>query len=185
MEIAPNQDVAPRLLDSDVCGFKAIVDDEPANVANVKRSGIFGSRPAIFIGIIVGALLICGLAVFFATRPSAEPETPAKSERLIPVSGTPSPVIVATPPPLWPSRATSIEVTPDMLKVSAISLGHPRLAVINHQQVAEGDWVTVQTANARVAVKLHIIKILDGRIELNVGNQTITVPITQLNLKRK
>jgi hypothetical protein len=58
--------------------------------------------------------------------------------------------------------------------VTAISLGHPRLAIINGQQVAEGEWITVHTPVASVALSLKVLRIGDGRIDLSDGTQEIT-----------
>jgi hypothetical protein len=62
--------------------------------------------------------------------------------------------------------------------VSAIALGHPRLAVINGRSVAEGDSITVHTPSHAVAVTLRVVKIADGRISLTDGTQVITTRLT-------
>lgn len=66
-----------------------------------------------------------------------------------------------------------VQMSADHIRVSAISLGHPRLAVINDQQVGEGDFVAVHAPTARFEVKLKVIRIADGRIDLSDGSQTI------------
>jgi hypothetical protein len=62
----------------------------------------------------------------------------------------------------------------DLLHVTAISLGHPRLAIINGQQVAEGERITVHTPTASVALSLKVLRIGDRRIDLSDGSQEIT-----------
>jgi hypothetical protein len=67
-----------------------------------------------------------------------------------------------------------IQISADLIHVTAISLGHPRLATINGRTIAEGDYVTVHPPTANVAVTLRVLKISDGRIELSNGPQLIT-----------
>lgn len=67
-----------------------------------------------------------------------------------------------------------VQMRADLLHVTAISLGHPRLAIINGQQVAEGDRVTVYTPTASLALTLKVLRIGDGRIDLSDGTQVIT-----------
>ncbi len=74
-------------------------------------------------------------------------------------SATPAPIVV--------------QIAAEHIRVTAISLGHPRLAVINGQQVGEGDFVKIR-APTRVEVQLQIVKIADGRIELSDGTQIIS-----------
>lgn len=67
-----------------------------------------------------------------------------------------------------------VQIRADLIHVTAISLGHPRLAIINGQQVAEGDRITVHTPTASVALSLKVLRIGDGRIDLSDGTQEIT-----------
>lgn len=62
-----------------------------------------------------------------------------------------------------------------MVQVTAISLGHPRLAVINGHQVAEGDSFALHITPASVVVRLRVLKIVDGRIDLTDGQQVLSV----------
>jgi hypothetical protein len=66
-----------------------------------------------------------------------------------------------------------IQISADVLHVTAISLGHPRLATINGRNVAEGEYLTIHTPTANVAVTLRVLKISDGRIDLSNGPQLI------------
>lgn len=70
-----------------------------------------------------------------------------------------------------------VQIGAEHIRVSAISPGHPRLAVINHQQVGEGDFVIVHAPTVRFEVKLQVVKIADGRIDLSDGSQTIVARI--------
>ena len=67
-----------------------------------------------------------------------------------------------------------VQLSTDVIRVTAIALGHPRLAVINGRSVTEGDTVTVHTPNHAVAVTLRVVKIADGRIDLTDGTQTVS-----------
>lgn len=64
-----------------------------------------------------------------------------------------------------------------MVRISSISLGHPRLAVINDETVAEGDNVTVQTPDSSVAVTLRVTKIGDGWIDFTDGKQMFSAKL--------
>jgi hypothetical protein len=75
------------------------------------------------------------------------------------------PSSTATPAPIV------VELSADMVRVSAIALGHPRLAVINGKTVTEGDSVTLQAPNASVALILRVVKIGDGSINLSDGKR--------------
>jgi hypothetical protein len=61
-----------------------------------------------------------------------------------------------------------------MVHVTAISLGNPPLAIVNGKRVAEGDLVPLHTAWPAVIVKLRVLKISDGQIDLTDGTQVLT-----------
>lgn len=175
MQIAPNETPGSRLL---VTGAA-----EHWSAAGSWTGNAF----AIFAGCSLGLLLLCAASTFVITRHTPAPleEAPrmipittkiaAKSPR--PVGSTAIGETIAKPTPV------TVQLTPEMFKVTAISLGHPRFAVINRQQVAEGEWIEVATPTAKVGVKLRDIKIADGNIELAVGEHVLTVPLEQLKLK--
>lgn len=83
-----------------------------------------------------------------------------------------SPHTVTTPAPVV------VQLNTDVVRVTAIALGHPRLAVINGRSVAEGDTITVHAPTHAVALTLRVTKIADGRIELTDGTQTIHAALT-------
>src|SRR5205085_2817496 len=78
-----------------------------------------------------------------------------------------------------PPAPITIQLSADMVRVSAIALGHPRLAVINGKTVTEGDSVTLQAPNASVALILRVVKIGDGSIDLSDGKKMFSA---QLNI---
>lgn len=66
-----------------------------------------------------------------------------------------------------PPPAPVVKISPDAVHVTAISLGNPRLAIINGKQLGEGDELVASAA------RLRITKISDGEIELSNGAQVI------------
>ncbi len=177
----------PRLLSSAVEHCAGAHDGGDDAASGVRRGGVFsGNGLAIFLGILIGAGLICGVATLLITREPTETEDVSARARLIKISATPPPAVQPTPASVTEAvsnRLPVVEITPDMFHVTAISLGHPRLAVINRQQVAEGDWVVINTPQARISVKLQVIKIADGQIALTVGDHVMKVRLEQLDLK--
>jgi hypothetical protein len=63
--------------------------------------------------------------------------------------------------------APVVKINPDAIHVSAISLGNPRLAIVNGKQRGEGDEVMA------AATQLRIVKISDGEVELSSGAQVV------------
>ncbi|CAN5294778.1 hypothetical protein BH20VER2_BH20VER2_08160 [soil metagenome] len=49
-----------------------------------------------------------------------------------------------------PPQPLMIQIRPEQIIVSAISIGHPRLAVINDRQIGEGEYLVVRTPAAHV-----------------------------------
>jgi hypothetical protein len=68
-----------------------------------------------------------------------------------------------------------VQIDADLLHISAIVLGHPRLAVINGRTVAEGDTILVHIPTRAVAVTLRVLKISEGQVKLSDGTQVIVV----------
>jgi hypothetical protein len=67
-----------------------------------------------------------------------------------------------------PPPAPVVKINPDAIHVTAISLGQPRLAIVNGKQLGEGDEVVA------AATKLRLTKISDGEVELSSGAQIVT-----------
>jgi len=88
------------------------------------------------------------------------------------------PVVVAiTPPdrPLHPdplgNRGTLVPISPDMLHVTSIAMGKPRLTIVNGKRLAEEDWLVVKTPNGEASVR--VISIEDGLVRFKHGGETI------------
>jgi hypothetical protein len=139
----------PRLLHSVVPEFRESKADQAGGRFRLKGASLFtGNGRAIFLGIVLGAILL-GTTGFFYTRYQSARRQEETRRKLLTVAA--------------------------QSHVTAISLGHPRLAIINGQQAAEGDQIVVHTPAASDAITLRILKILDGRIDLSDGTQVISV----------
>jgi CCR4-NOT transcriptional regulation complex NOT5 subunit len=177
VHLIPNKMPAPRLLSSVVPEIRQSTKpgDEPASRFVLKGVGIFcGNGRAIFAGILAGVLLI-SIAGWIFSRHNLVDRESAPVRKLMHAtthSVSASPHSTATPAPII------VQISSDSLRVSAIALGHPRLAVINGQQVAEGDTVTLHTPMRSVAVTLRVIRIADGRIDLSDGLHVLTARLT-------
>jgi hypothetical protein len=154
---------APRLLSTVVPDLREKVPERASMRSRLKGVSLFsGNGRAIFLGIVMGAVLICAVGLLYKRNQAAGRH--AEEERqLVPVSthsiSPPEPIVV--------------KISADLIHVSAISLGHPRLAIINGQLVAEGEKITFHSPSASVAVTLQVVRIGDGQIELSDGSQVI------------
>jgi len=88
------------------------------------------------------------------------------------------PVVVAiTPPdrPLHPdplgNRGALVPISPDMLHVTSIAMGKPRLTIVNGKRLAEEDWLVVKTPNGEASVR--VLSIEDGLVRFKHGGETI------------
>lgn len=132
-----------------------------------------GNSRWLFIGALIGAMLLSVGGIVFRQYRHANGEplhlptfVKARTQSLA-AAGT-----NAMPAPI------TVQLSADMIRVSAIALGHPRLAVINGKTVTEGDSVTLQAPNSPVALILRIQKIGDGSIELTDGKQLFSAQLT-------
>jgi hypothetical protein len=122
----------------------------------------------------LGAVLLSAAGFLFSRHPSTR-RVPPPAPQLIEVKTS----SVSAPPPATATPAPIlVQISADVLHVSAISLGHPRLAVINGRSVGEGDYLPVRTTPASVTVKLRVLRIADGRVDLTDGTQTISTSFT-------
>lgn len=67
-----------------------------------------------------------------------------------------------------PPPAPVVKINPDAIQITAISLGKPKLAIVNGKQLGEGDEVVA------AATKLRLTKISDGEVEFSSGAQIVT-----------
>ena len=71
----------------------------------------------------------------------------------------------------------SIVITPEMLHVSSIALGHLPVAVVNGATITEGASFELQTAEGSVTLRVIVIK--DGVVQFKCGGQTISANLRQ------
>jgi hypothetical protein len=173
MRLLPQAGPTPRLLNSVVTDSRqrSASDDTSKVRSRLQGASLFsGNGRAIFLGILLGAAALSVIG-FLYSRHRASIQYEEARLKLLNVSTeslSASRHSQVTPAPIM------VQVRADLLHVTAISLGHPRMAIINGQQVAEGELVTVHTPTAFVALTLKVLTIGDGRIDLTDGTQVIT-----------
>jgi hypothetical protein len=161
----------PTLLSSAV----AVGVEAPAAARTVPPDSIapavthFGSKSLRWFGaVVVGAAGLAGI-ISLADRYLNTSDF-GNHVRVIEVATrkvAPSSNSAGTPQPLV------VSFGPEMLQITAISLGHPRLAVINGRTVAEGDTIVVHGPTHSVAVSLRVTEIADGYVDLFDGVETV------------
>jgi len=87
------------------------------------------------------------------------------------------PIVVAISPPdnrdkdPLGDRSALVPVNPDLLHVTSIALGNPRLAIVNGKRLAEEDWLVVKTPKGEASVR--VVSIQDGFVRFKHGGNTI------------
>lgn len=176
MEVIPNAKSSPRLLES------AAVEVQSSSSPNYtasrhklhRSSGSFGNGKAIFYGLLFGALAITGAG--YLSHPGESVEHQLASVRRFFAVRTHS--VFVKNPRSETGGPLSVQIDPSMIRVTAIALGHPRLAIINGKEVAEGDLLTLTSRDGGISVSLRIVNIVEGRIELTDGTQVVTAPLS-------
>ena len=87
------------------------------------------------------------------------------------------PIVVAISPPDRPlrpdplgDRGALVPISPEMLHVTSIALGNPRLTIVNGKRLAEEDWLVVKTPVGEGSVR--VISIQDGFVRFKHGGET-------------
>ena len=175
MQLVPNQLPPERLISTMDAQESGSVEEGADSPFVLKGAGTMsGNSRWIFVGAIIGAILLSVGGIIY-TRIAGENGARFGFPTFIKArtqSLAAAPDSAATPAPIV------IQLSADMVRVSAIALGHPRLAVINGQAVTEGDSVTLQTPNSALALILRVVKIGDGSIDLSDGKQLFTAQLT-------
>ena len=174
MQLVPNQIPPERLLssmDAQESTSTEAASDSPFVLKGVGM--LSGNGRWIYIGLLAGAMFISIGGLIFGRHMQKKGERfsfptfiKARTDHL------------AQPGSAEPPAPIVIPLSSDMVRVSAIALGHPRLAVINGKTVAEGDSVTLQAPNASVALILRVVKIGDGSIDLSDGKKMFSAQLT-------
>jgi hypothetical protein len=171
MHLIPHRGPTPRLLNSVVAERQGKPSDNADVRSRLQGASLFsGNGRAIFMGILLGAAALSTIGfVYSRHRASVQyEEARLKLMKVSTESVSASRHVQVTPAPIM------VQMRADLLHVTAISLGHPRLAIINGHQVAEGELITVHTPTAFVELTLKVLTIGDGRIDLTDGTQIIT-----------
>ena len=164
MRLVSQNAPTPRLLSTVVPELREKPPERISMRSRIKSVSIFsGNGRAIFLGIALGAALICTVGVLYARHQTARRH--AEEERQLLAVSTHS---------ISPPQPIVIKISADLIHVTAISLGHPRLAIINGQQLSEGEHITLHVPAPNIAVTLRVLKISDGQIDLSDGTQTIS-----------
>jgi|SRR4029077_16955064 hypothetical protein len=176
MQLVPSQLPPERLVVSmEAQESRPAVDGSDSPFVLKGADAMSGNSRWLFIGAVIGAMLlsVAGIVVRQYRDNNGEPLH-------LPTFIKARTSSLAAPGSKEPPPAIVIQLNTDMVRVSAISLGHPRLAVINGRTVTEGDNVVLQAPNASVALILRVAKIGDGSIQLtdgkNLYNAQITIP---------
>lgn len=181
MRVLSTTTPAPRLLNTVAPELREKAATERSGLrARLKGSALFsGNGRAIFVGLFLGAAAFSAIGLLYERHQAAKHSEEARRKLMMVTTSSisSSPKTVATPAPVM------VQIRLDLIHVTAISLGHPRLAVINGQQLAEGDRITLHTPSASVAVSLQVVKIADGSIDLSDGLHVITVRLEARGLR--
>jgi len=176
MQLVPDNMPRPRLISS-IDPDETVSGAASGSVSPSKETPApapAGNRRWLYIGIFVGAAALSIFALTFAQHAGNQGNRfdfptfiKARTRDL-----TAAPASAASPAPIV------IELSNDMVRVSAISLGHPRLAIINGKPVTEGDAVTLQAPKSSIGVTLRIVRIGDGSIDLSDGRKMFSARLT-------
>ena len=174
MRVIPSKMPEPKLISSVVVSEA----EEKASVLSEGAEWPFGLGPSrpfgrrgrpILVGVCAGMVVICIAGAIFHRHHRLRAEEVA----------VPKVLSVATRKVFGSSRSEAtpapmvVNIDADVLQISAIVLGHPRLAVINGRTVAEGDTIVVHTPARAVAVTLRVLQISEGQVKLSDGTQVM------------
>jgi hypothetical protein len=174
MQLVPNQLSRERLIVSmDAPESRPATETSESPFVLKGAHMMSGNSRWLFFGAIIGAMLLSIGGIVFNRYRDADGE-PLHFPKFI-KARTES---LAAPGSISPPAPIMIQLSADMVRVSAIALGHPRLAVINGRTVTEGDSVTLQAKDSPVALILRVNKIGDGAIELSDGKQLFSAQLT-------
>jgi hypothetical protein len=162
MHLISQKTPPPRLLSTVVPELRERPPERAGMRSRLKGVSLFsGNGRAIFLGMIGGAILLSTISVVYVRHDAARRKA-EEARKLLAVSTR----------SISPAEPIVVKISADLIHVSAISLGHPRLAIINGKLVGEGEQIMV-TPSASIRVTLRVVRIADGNIELSDGTQVI------------
>lgn len=171
MDILPSKVPAPRLLSS-VTAPRVLNESDFAQ-AKYARSGILRMRTRWW----VLALILLAVVVFAAPRVHERYIAYRERQRDLRLLHVATGALTAGPNTSQTPHAITVEYAPDMVRVTAIALGHPRLAVINGRTVTEGDSFVVHPQNRNIAVTMRVERIADGHVDLFDGTHVLAAQL--------
>jgi hypothetical protein len=136
-----------------------------------------GPASRLFLGIIMGgaAIFAAGHIYKMHERTAAAAEAPPAL-----LATTRTDVVSASQHEIVSPAPIVVQIDSNLIHVTAIAMGHPRLAVINGQTVAEGGHVKLSSPVVPAAVSLRVVKIGDGTVQLTDGRQKIVAHLAYL-----
>lgn len=173
MKLVLSQKPPPRLLRSAISALPPTCAI-PQAVPDVRKGFFQAHRRLLIAGILVGILVILAF-VYVLMQESPMRDEAAAVRKLI---GVATHKLTSSNHPSKPPAPLIVQLNSDVVQVTGIALGHPRLAVINGKQVAEGDNITVHTPTRAVTVTLRVLRIDDGRVDFSDGTQVLTAQLT-------
>jgi len=158
--MVPHTTPAPRLLKTALEQRERPPQGDQSESGLTTGSRFSGTDRAIFAAIVLGAVLLCTIAITHWRQRTAV--HPAGKDDKLPAVLTQS---VSSEP--------IVNISADQIHVSAISLGSPRMAIINGRLVCEGEQITLHPPATPVAMALRVRKISDGEVELADATRVI------------
>jgi hypothetical protein len=153
LHVAQDSEPKERLIYSD-----SLMADQQTSQEVMDETASRGGRFLLVLGILFGlALFAAGAVYWFEMRRF--------------------PVVVAISPPdgrdkdPLGNRGALIPLSPDLIHVTSIALGSPRLTIVNGKRLAEEDWLVVKTPQGEASVR--VISIQDGFVRFKHGGNTI------------
>ena len=180
VKMLPQNKPSPRLLNTVVpdSSWSAAKEGGGETRSALRGKSLFsGNGLAIFVGLLLGCFLLTGAGWFYNRAEHRAAAAPI-------LIGAATVSVSASEHELVPLAPIMVQIAAEHIRVSAISLGHPRLAVINGQQLGEGEFLSVHAPTVRVEMKLQVKKIADGRIELSDGTQIITARLSLPDVRK-
>ncbi len=172
MKLIPSMMPSPRLLNTVALDAGAKAGSTPDIESTMKGTAFLGGNGLYWCGgLFAGAFCIAGFGWVHTHHEVAAPAVSAA----IPVAAS----AVAAPAPVL------VQIPAADIRLTSISLGQPPLAVINGGSLTEGEFVTIQTPIAAAPVKLQVLKITDGEVDLGSGTHIIQARLASAGAKAK
>lgn len=134
------------------------MEDQQTSQEVIEETEPRGRHFLLLVGILFGLALFAAAAIYWFEM------------RHFPVVVAISPPDARDKDPLG-NRGALVPVSPDLIHVTSIALGNPRLAIVNGKRLAEEDWLVIKTPAGEASVR--VISIQDGLVRFKHGGNTI------------